>query len=688
MNLVLLPVIAPFFASPALLYLSNRWRRLLLLLYMLMMILVAAYILSGVELGETAFFTTTFMQESGMAPLHFAEHPYGKIAAFGFLLVGALALLYGLDVAKASEQASALVAIGSAVGIAFSGNFITLFIFWELLTVSTAFLIILNRTPHSLQMGYRFLLIHLAGGLLLFMGIMQHYAATGSLLIATPEAGLPFFVLGIGFKAVFLPLHVWLPMGYPAASFASSVVLAGLTTKVGVYAVARILPPSELISLMGASMAIFGAYLAVLQSDLRRLLSYHIISQVGFMVAGVGLGLSLSVDGGLLHVVNHMLYKALLFMSAGALIFSTEIENVKYLDTEELKLPPVWLILPKALVGAVVGALAIAGMPPFNGFVSKYLLKQGTYGIEPVATMLMIAGIGTSLSFSKFVYFGFIRGRARLVREKHFSMRAAILIVSACCLILGIWPQILAPILPHGSSLDIYSLSGAWDAIAIILTGIVFFVLMANKLLKGIYLPEWCSLENSIYRPLFTLLFNAYTYIGRAVEAAVDGVIVKGINPLAEVSRKVARWDDSLEFTFFQPALDRMLRFSHTAAHVDDLATPKFFEPTINAMARFARAFANFDESTISRFAARLSQTMNQARDMIYNGWLLIITNIESYWRYAFRRLFFSIIKVDYDHKSESFFQKYSMMNIDINFVIIIFVLLLALGAGFVFLYF
>jgi len=167
------------------------------------------------------------------------------------------------------------------------------------------------------------------------------------------------------------------------------------------------------------------------------------------------------------------------------------------------------------------------------------------------------------------------------------------------------------------------------------------------------------------------------------VETAVDGAIVKGLQPLYRTSQKVGQWDDTLELRIFYPALNKMIRFSHTAAYLDDLATPKFFEPTINAMTRFAKALATFDEKTTGRFAGRIARSANLVRDGIYNGWLWIIRSIEGYGRFTFRRLFFSIIKVDYDHKNETFFQKISMMNLDVNFIIILIILLITLGTGF-----
>lgn len=631
MNLILIPVFAPALIAPLLLLLNTLWRRTILLAYLAGMAGIAIYLLSGAELGSVSLITSTFTDAAGMSPLYFAEHPYGRIAAFGFLFVGALSVLYGLEVARASEQAAAIIAVGSAVGIAFAGNFLTLFIFWELLTVSAAAMVILNGTENGVKMGFRFLLLHLAGGLIMFLGIMQNYYATGSFLLQTPEAGLPFFILGIGLKAVFLPLHVWLPWSYPSASFVSSVVLAGLTTKVGVFAIARILPPNEYIVLMGACMALFGATCALMQSNLRRLLSFHIISQVGYMVAGAAVGTAYGVDGSMLHLVNHMLYKSLLFMSAGAVIFAARTGDMHDLHGEPGKnTPPIWLTVPVAVVGALVGALSIAGTPPFNGYVSKYLLKSAMYGMGPAETMLLVAGVGTSLSFCKFVYFGFIKGRARVYNELNSSMRAAILLVSGCCLLFGLWPNLLVSLLPYGSSLDVYSWSGAQASLQIILIGIFIFVLIAKVLEKGIHPPHWLSVEYLVYRPIISFIMIAFTYAGRLVEIGVEGTMVKGIPYLLAFSRKVA----------------------------------------------------HFDERTLSNVGGSLAVSSSVMRDGIHDGWLGGVSAMLNRWRVLIRRFFYFIIKVDYDPKGERIFQLFNMMNFDFDFIIFIFTLLLLLGAS------
>jgi multicomponent Na+:H+ antiporter subunit D len=495
MNMMLWSVVAPVIVAPVLLFLAPKWRRAVMLVYVAGLLFLAFYLLTGAELGHySLLYNFEFLQETGMTLFSFSEHPYSKIAAFGFLFVGAIGLLYGLNVSKPAEQAVSLGAIASAVGVAFADNFLTFLFFWETLTLTTAALVFLKKTPHALRMAYRMLFFSLMSGFSLLVGIVLQYNATGTFELMYPEAGLFFFILGIGIKTAFLPLHFWVPWGYPAASFPCSALLAALCTKVGVYAVARVLPPSDFINTMGACMAIFAVIMALLQSDLRRLLSYHIISQVGYMVAAVGLGAAISVDGGLLHLVNHMIYKALLFMSAGALIFAVGTEDLHELHNPAEKPKTaageaaLWKAMPIAFIGALVGALAISGTPLFNGYVSKYLIKSAMHGTNPAEWLLMVASVGTALSFSKFVYFGFIKGRGKVQRKLTFSMQAAIVALSASCIITGIWPQLLAPVLPHGTSLDVYSAEGIKTALLLVALGIVVFIMLARTLEKEIKL--------------------------------------------------------------------------------------------------------------------------------------------------------------------------------------------------------
>jgi len=187
-----------------------------------------------------------------------------------------------------------------------------------------------------------------------------------------------------------------------------------------------------------------------------------------------------------------------------------------------------------------------------------------------------------------------------------------------------------------------------------------------------------------VYLPAIRGLSSAFTFLGTRVETVVDGTVVKGIHPLSLASQKVAKVDNSLEGYVFQPVLNKMRNISYVVNRFDNQVAPLLFQPVIDGMIRFARACAYFDDQTLTRMGIRIAESVTLLRDGIYEGWLRIITVIKRYWQMISRTLFFSIIKVDYDHKNEKFFQKYSMMNLDLNFIIIIVILLLALGLGFI----
>jgi len=611
-------VLMPLIMSPVILLVSHKWRYFLMISIISLMIMVSLYQLTGIEWGSLYLFGG---EGEGALSWFFKEHAYSNIAAFGFVLVGALAILYGLETAKPTEQAVALIAVASAAGIVYSGDFVTLFIFWELLTITTAALILLNRNREAYHMGLRFLTMHLGGGLLLLLGILQHYSATGSLEVAVPEAGLAFFVAGIGFKAAFLPVHLWVAWGYPSASFSSSVVLAGLTTKIGVFAIARILPDHQVIAFMGACMAIFGFTCALLQKDMRKLLSYHIISQVGYMVAGAGLGTALladgiAVDGSLLHMVNHMLYKALLFMCAGAVIYTTGGGNLHNLHHGDKNLTPVWRALPLVTAGAVVGALAISGFPPFNGFVSKYLLKNAMYDMQPMETMLLIASVGTPLSFCKLLYFGFFNARARIYRQLPKTLMFAIITVATLCLLLGIQPQLLSDLLPYSDYTDyslqnfVYSFTSVIEGILLVLSGILVFVLLARVLERGIKPPAWMSIEGLIFNPVSKYSLNLFCKAGNYLDSSVNELYTRTGENFLRVSKMISKIDSSID-TFYTRGGRTAYRLAEKARTLDG-SIDNAYERTGHTAYRLADRSNRLDEALNQAY----EKSGHTARDM------------------------------------------------------------------------
>jgi len=565
------------------------------------LIYLAYYGWTGIELGSYV------VGDAVLAPISFDEHPYSRIAVLGFTLVGSLSLLYGLQHSKPSEQAVALAALASAIGIVFSDNFITLFIFWEMLTLSTAGLILLRKTPDAIYAGLYFLSFHLAGGLIVLLGILLHYQEAGNFILQAPQGGLTFFIAGFGFKAAFLPLHIWVARGYPSANFPSSVILAGLTTKIGVFAIARILPPNEVIMYMGASMAVAGVTMAMLQHNMRRLLSYHIISQVGYMVAGVGLATELATDGALLHVVNHMLYKALLFMSVGAVLHATGTEDLHDLihedsEEEEAKKQSIWQAMPLVTFGGVVGALAIAGIPLFNGYVSKYLLKYAFYDLGPAEIMLMIASIGTAASFCKLIGFGFIKGRAEVKNKTSLASQVAIVGTAAFCIILGVYPQLVSPLIPYASEVhNIYTTSGIWGALQLGIAGLLLFLNLSSLLKKGIHLPPWVSVEYLIFKPLGQGVYNRFCHYGTSIDSSVDNFYMRSGRKLYEFCQYITAMDKGIDTAFERSA--EIGRGLAERTRILDETIDESYAKTGDAAKRIAYRTKSLDESIDQSYA-------------------------------------------------------------------------------------
>ncbi|HEB74108.1 MAG TPA: Na+/H+ antiporter subunit D, partial [Candidatus Desulfofervidus auxilii] len=221
---------------------------------------------------------------------------------------------------------------------------------------------------------------------------------TGSIAFSGPlvHGGLGFWLILIGFilNAAVPPLHPWLPDAYPRASVTGAIFLTAYTTKSAVYTLLRAFPGVELLAYMGAIMTVYGVVWAIMENDIRRLLAYHIVSQVGYMVGGVGIGTALSMNGSAAHAFCHILYKALLFMGAGAVIYSTGMRKMSDLTGRDL-----YKKIPHSLIYYMVGAFSISAVPLFNGFISKTMIVAAAEESHmlPVFFLMSTASIGTWL---------------------------------------------------------------------------------------------------------------------------------------------------------------------------------------------------------------------------------------------------------------------------------------------------
>ena len=404
------------------------------------------------------------------------------IMGYIFAIIGAAAIIYSLDIVKENgELVCGLLYLGSAMGAVFAGDFFTLYIFWEIMAFSSLGLIWYSRTERATNAGMRYILFHLLGGCALLGGIIIHYMNTGSIAVGPVESGIGYFLLlaGIGVNTAFISLHSWLPDSYPKATLAGAVFMCVFTTKTGVYVLARTYPGVEAVAYMGGVMCLYGVAFALMQNDVRKLLSYHIVSQVGYMVAGIGIGTYIGINGGIAHVFNHILYKALLFMCMGAVIYSTGRHNLTELGGLAKK-------MPITMVTCMIAAFSISGVPGFNGYVSKGMVVHAAEleGMHILTIILIIGSVGTFLSFLKLTYFTFFKKNDEIeAKEAPLPMLIAMSAVAFLCVAIGVYPKMLYEILPYPAVALHYHAYGFVHTITtlelLIMTAVGFVVLLA-----------------------------------------------------------------------------------------------------------------------------------------------------------------------------------------------------------------
>jgi multicomponent Na+:H+ antiporter subunit D len=376
---------------------------------------------------------------------------------------------------------AALTYAGSALGATLAGDFLSLFLFWELMAVSAALLVWLRRKPEAGAAGFRYLLVHVFGGLCLLGGIVLHWSETGSLAFSdmSPYAGSAAFILilvAFLLNAAVPPLGAWLPDAYPEATVTGAVFLTAFTTKSAVYTLIRGFAGTEVLMWWGAGMAVYGVVYAVLENDARRLLAYHIISQVGYMVCGVGIGTALALNGSSAHAFAHILYKAVLFMGAGAVLQTTGLRKLSDMGGLH-KTMPITLGL------YMIGAFAISAVPLFSGFVSKSMVVSaaGESHHAGIFLVLTLASAGTflhtGLKLPWYMFFGEDRGiRAK---EPPRNMLVAMGIAAFACVLIGVLPSLLYAHLPFPADYVPYTARHVLSTLGLLaFTGLGFFLLL------------------------------------------------------------------------------------------------------------------------------------------------------------------------------------------------------------------
>lgn len=390
----------------------------------------------------------------------------GILAAALISGISALVVIYsitymGRDTGLDKYYTLLFLVVAGMMGVALTGDLFNLYVFFEIMSIASYALVSFRRKWQSIEASIKYMIVGSLGTSLILIGIASLYGLTGTLtighlmqripLIPTSYliAPLAFLIVGFGIKIAMVPLHMWMPDAYQAAPSSVSALLSGASGAVGVYALIRVIymlfgiaGVGTILAGLGAATMVLGAMMALMQKDLKRLLAYSGISQMGYVLVGVGLGTALGIQGGLFHLFNNAIYKTMLFMIAGALIYRVGTTNMD-------RLGGLWKSMPITGSLFAVGALAIAGVPPFNGFASKWMIYVAGvnagglgYALTAVALITSALTLAYFLKALNAVFLGHRPGHLADVKEVPKLMLAPIIILGVLCLVFGVLPQL------------------------------------------------------------------------------------------------------------------------------------------------------------------------------------------------------------------------------------------------------
>ena len=387
------------------------------------------------------------------------------------------------------QHVAAMVYAGSALGAVFAGDFITLFIFWELLAISSVFLVWARKSERSYATGFRYLIIHVISGVLLLSGALMLAHETGSIefgdvgLVGTGAAGW-ILLLSFGIKAGFPLLHNWITEAYPESTPTGTVFLSAFTTKVAVYALARSFVGTDVLIYIGTAMTFFPIFYAVLENDLRRVLGYSMINQIGFMVAGIGIGTGMAVNGAVAHAFADVIFKGLLFMSMGAVMTMTG-------RTKGTDLGGIYKTMPFTAGLCIVGASAISAFPLFSAFVTKSMIMVAAIEEHHYVVWLFMlfasAGVlehaGIKIPFFSF----FAHDSGIRAKEPPRNMLIAMSIGAVLCVLIGVFPTQFYTLLPYEMDYHPYDLRHVVTQLQLLAFGALGFITLVKS---GVYPDE------------------------------------------------------------------------------------------------------------------------------------------------------------------------------------------------------
>ena len=456
----------------------------------------------------------------------------------------------------------------SVIGAIVSGDLLMMFIFFEIMTITSYMLVIHGQNDQSYKAGFNYIIMGLIGGFLILTAIILLYFNIGDLRFESAiekleeHGNLKYWIMGLlvfgfGIKAGMAPVHVWLPRAHPVAPTPASALLSGVMIKIGAFGIIRAatsyyFPGKDTVtgiddplwlsaSSIGAiiiwtgiiTMAL-GVFMALQQANIKKMLAYHSISQMGYIITGIGVALYLGYEGAMgltgamYHIINHALFKSLLFMVAGVIYYHTK-------ELDMYKLGGLWKRLPFTTITFIVAALGISGIPLFNGYISKTILHHGLVEAYELGNhmffyaelIFIVVSAATVCSFIKMFYYVFIRKTDNDYKTMVFdysSLDIAMWSMGLIIILIGLFPNFIlksliipllniAPYDPHFIEQHIWNInvfqgSDLLMTLLIVMLGFMIFFLGKRFNLFHLRLPKWFSVEYLLFYPAYILMKN------------------------------------------------------------------------------------------------------------------------------------------------------------------------------------
>ncbi|MCR3923095.1 MAG: complex I subunit 5 family protein, partial [Firmicutes bacterium] len=507
-----------------------------------------------------------------------------------------------------------LATLASCIGVVLAGDLFTLFLFFEMMTFLSYVLVIHEQNAAAMHAGKVMLYLGVVGGLAILMGILMLYAATGTVDIKplydlishtslNPYTVMTLFLLGFGVKAGMVPLHIWLPKAHPVAPSPASALLSGLMIKAGAYGIFRVVgmifTPAEVahvatetahavevipsmnfgyvIIWIGIATMFIGALLALLSTPAKKILAYSSVSQMGYILMGVGVATYLGADGAmgfagaLYHIINHAFFKAGLFLMVGSV----------YMITHELDITVVRGMLKKVPFIAIVFLIAfagIAGIPGFNGYVSKTLLHHAiveaaehshSMPLAMAEKIFMLTSAMTVCYFAK-LFRGLFLGKVpeKFDKKKYtftWPVYAVLGFFGSAILAIGMFPHYLLNkmvipamqgftydihVVDHLYEINVWNWHDAQGSVIVLSMAVVLFFVMDRSHFFSLKTPKWLSVEYLLYQPVMRLLVQTFCDLSTTFDSSINNAYLQSGRVSADICNFVTVFDNSLNETY------------------------------------------------------------------------------------------------------------------------------------------